>query len=133
LACISNGYGIVCIVVAHLSRSTFVSEHICLMSDRCGRICPTCDKCAPNKFLRDKKAHLSHVLRDKKAHLSRVIFYELFVTNFPNAVFFRGSPFYLMSSVIINRFASAFYEILNLKNYTGTINSYISKSRNLID
>jgi hypothetical protein len=87
-----------------------------------------------SSFLSDKKAHLSRVfLRDKKAHLSHVIFYELFVTYFPTAEIL----FYLMPSVIINRFANAFFiktlselliiisliqeiDWLNLKAYTET-------------
>jgi hypothetical protein len=53
-----------------------------------------CDKCAPIKFFKGQEStFVSCVfLRDKKAHLShvflRVIFYELFVTSFPRQKFF---------------------------------------------
>jgi hypothetical protein len=78
-----------------------------------------CDKCAPIKILKERESkYVSFFVRDKKANLSYVIFYELFVTYFPTADLFwkRGSPFYHMSSVIINKFAIAsFNELLNLK------------------
>jgi hypothetical protein len=54
-------------------------------------------------FLRDKKAHLSHVI----CHFLLIIAAEFYLD--------QGSPFYLMPSVIINMFATAFYEILNFK------------------
>jgi hypothetical protein len=79
-----------------LSRSTFVlrkTDAVAFVpheTNATSNVYPKKLICVTNvlrsSFLRDKKAHLSHVFfRDKKAHLSHVIFYELFVTYFPMA------------------------------------------------
>jgi hypothetical protein len=111
-------------VGAHLSRNTIV-----LRKTDAVAFCPTWLKRIPktkmcvtnvvrSRFFRDKKAHLSHVFLGPRKHIFSCHFLWIICHIFSNGrISFknRGSPFYLLSSVIINRLLMLFYEIFNLK------------------